>query len=107
MRPILAAAVLLFANACAPMEWARPGADTTQVQADLQQCQQDAWHEARVRSFHYGAFGPMMYRDAFGRRVYAGGPFSDPWGDRFMEEARLAQFCMRTKGYELRELPKS
>lgn len=107
MRRIFAATALVIAAACAPMEWARPGADGAQVQADLQQCQQDAWQEARLRSFYYGPFGPMMYRDAFGRRVYAGGPFWDPWGDRFMEESRLAQFCMRTKGYELREVPKS
>jgi hypothetical protein len=107
MRIIIAALLLFFASACAQLEWARPATDATQVQADLQQCQQDAWHEARVRSNLYGPFGPMMYRDAFGRRVFAGGPFSDPWGDRFMEEARLAQFCMRTKGYELKEVPKS
>jgi hypothetical protein len=107
MRCVLAAAVLLFATACAQMEWARPGADATQLQADLRQCRQDAWQEARLRSALYGPFGPMMYRDAFGRRVHAGGPFSDPWGDRFMEESRLAHFCMRTKGYELKELPKS
>ena len=107
MRSIISAALLLLAAACTPMEWVRPGTDSTQLRADIQQCQQDAWHEARLRSSLYGPFGPLMYRDALGRRVYAGGPFWDPWGDRFMEESRLAQFCMRTKGYELKEIPKS
>jgi hypothetical protein len=27
--------------------------------------------------------------------------FGDPFGDRFMEESRLEDFCMRNKGYQL------
>ena len=108
MRRILTLPLLVLASACAPLQWVKPGADTTQLQADSQQCQQEAWHEARLRSsFYYGPFGPLMYRDAFGRRVHAAGPFWDPWGDRFMDESRLAHFCMRAKGYELKEVPKN
>jgi hypothetical protein len=34
------------------------------------------------------------------------GPFFDPYYDRTMEEQRLANFCMRAKGYELAPVPK-
>ena len=44
-----------------------------------------------------------MMQDAQGRRFFVGptSPFGDPFSDQLMEEARLANFCMRSKGYEL------
>lgn len=43
-----------------------------------------------------------------GRR-FIGYPYSllDPIGERDMDELRLANFCMRSKGYELTPAPKS
>ena len=42
-------------------------------------------------------------QDAQGRRffVWPASPFGDPFSDQLMEDARLASFCMRSKGYEL------
>ena len=40
-----------------------------------------------------------------GRFVIApGAPYYDPFYDPFLEEARLTQFCMRNKGYQLKPL---
>ena len=94
MRRILVLSLLLLGTACAPMQWVRPGADAAQVDADTLQCRQQAFQEARFAYF-------PTYRPYYGRR------FADPWGDRFLDESRLAQFCMRIKGYELQEVPKN
>ena len=98
--------ISLAAAACAPMDWARSDATPDQMEADMKACRDQAWREATWMSFHYYPFG---FWDPFGRR-YLGWPyttpFADPYGDRFLEEARLADFCMRAKGYELAPVTK-
>ena len=37
---------------------------------------------------------------------YPSAPFADPFGNRYMTEMRLADFCMRSKGYDLAEVKK-
>jgi hypothetical protein len=104
MKHFWTIALLMLAAACTPVQWVRPDADAAQLDADSRQCQMQAWQEARWRSFSYfGMDGPYFYRDPLGRPFLASahGPFRDPFGDRFMEESRLANFCMRAKGYEL------
>ena len=88
--------------ACTPMEWVKPDATPEQLQADAIQCQRDAWYEARSRYWYYRPFPPLAFRDAAGQPVFAWpyGP-ADPFGDPYLEEGRLAQFCMRSKGYQL------
>jgi hypothetical protein len=109
MKRFCIAALLALATACTPMGWVKPDASSEQVAADTQECEQEAWREARWSYMAaYGPFNPWMYRDAYGR-AFAGppfGPFYDPFGDRYMEEQRLANFCMRAKGYELAPLKK-
>jgi hypothetical protein len=103
---LLRALVLLgaaFAAGCTPMRWVKPDVTAQQLNQDAAQCHQQAWHEARWRSFLYRPIGPTLYHDRYGRR-FAGwpySPFGDPFGDEFMEQSRLAHFCMRAKGYEL------
>ena len=94
--------VLLVATAaCTPMEWVREDADPAQTQADSQDCQMKAWQEARWRALQYRAMlGPAYYRDAAGRTFVVPRPY-DALADPYMEEQRLAHFCMRAKGYEL------
>lgn len=90
------------------MQWVKPGATPEQVNRDAAECQQEAWREARWRSFLYRPLGPTLLHDRFGR-PFAGwpySPFADPFGDVFMEESRLANFCMRAKGYELQPVEK-
>jgi len=108
MERFCSAILLLLAAACAPMEWARPDATPEQAAADAQHCEQEAWREARWAYLGYGPFAPWMYRDAYGTPFVGRpfGPFYDPLGDRYMEESRLSNFCMRAKGYELAPAPK-
>lgn len=86
----------LLVAACAPMDWTRSDVAPEQVQADMKACRDQAWRET--------SWAPFAFADPFGRR-YMGWPyytpFADPYGDRFLEESRLANFCMRAKGYEL------
>ena len=102
------APLLLGLTACTPMEWVRPDATPQPVEADAVQCQQEAWREANNYYLGYRAFGPWMYRDAFSRPFlfHPVGPFYDPTSDRYLEEQRLANFCMRAKGYDLAPAPK-
>jgi hypothetical protein len=93
--------LLLLVAACTPMQWVRADADATQAQTDSKDCQMQAWQEARWRAYPYAGV-PYMYRDPFGRPFLGSySPFWDPFGDRFMEESRLTNFCMRAKGYDL------
>lgn len=85
------------------MQWVKQDAGPEQLNLDAAQCRQEAWREARWRGFLYRPFGMTTpLRDRHGRRFglpYS--PLGDPFGDEFMEELRLADFCMRAKGYEL------
>ena len=103
---ILGPVAALACAACTPMQWVKPDATPEQLGQDSIQCQQDAWREARMHGWYYRPFGPVPYRDASGRRFFAWpyGPFGDPFGDPYLEEGRLAAFCMRNKGYRLEEL---
>jgi len=103
---VLAAALALAA--CTPMQWVKPEGTAEQLKADLNECQQEAWREARIRFGHYYPMAPALIQDSLGRRllVYPSGPFADPYGEQFMEEGRLTLFCMRAKGWDLQPAPK-
>lgn len=96
-------AAILPAAACTPMQWVRSDAGPAQLAQDSNQCRNEAMREAFRRTwFAPWVYGPpMIVRDARGR-PFTVWPWPDPFYDRFMEEARLADFCMRAKGYELR-----
>lgn len=101
--PVLLAALGLTAlAACTPMRWDKPNASPEVSQADLADCRNQASREAFQYSFAYG-YGPFYM---FGPR-YRYSPFWRPYGfygiadDRFYQENRLTNFCMRNKGYEL------
>ena len=102
MKYLVPLVLAMLLGACTPMQWVKPDATPDQINADAIRCQQDAWREARVRNWFYQPYSPMVVRDAAGRAfVISPGPFYDPFYDPFMEEARLTQFCMRSKGYSL------
>ena len=107
MERLAVAAVLLAAlAACAPMQWSRGDANQEQAAGDLRACRDQAWREASWTSLTYrGALGPALFSDPLGRRYmgwpYYYSPFGDVYGERFFEESRLTDFCMRAKGYEL------
>ena len=99
----LASLASLLLAACTPMQWVKQEATPQQARHDAVSCQQEAWHEVRARSWYYRPMAPYLVRDASGRHFFAwpNGPFADPFGDPFLDESRLAQFCMRSKGYQL------
>jgi hypothetical protein len=90
------------------MQWVREDATPEQLSEDSVRCQQDAWREARMNIWYYRPISPIFVRDPRGGRfiVSPGASYYDPFGDPYMEEARLTQFCMRNKGYELVPAPK-
>jgi hypothetical protein len=91
-----------LAAGCTPLQWVRQDATPEQLNHDMAHCQQEAWREAQWRAFMYRPFGPTLLTDGRGRRFFwPNSPLGDPFGDQFMEESRLAHFCMRAKGYEL------
>ena len=100
---LLVPGLLFLAAGCTPMQWVRQDAGPEQIRQDEALCQREAWREASWRAWFYRPFGPTLIHDPTGRRflVWPYSPFGDPFGDRFMEESRLASFCMRAKGYEL------
>ena len=87
---IIAAAALLATAGCTPMEWVKADVTPEEMSRDVAQCHDEAWREAQFRTWPSRGYG-------YGRRRF-GGPWSN---DAFFEESRLADFCMRVKGYEL------
>ncbi len=87
------------------MQWVKPDAGPEEAQADTRDCHMRAWQEARWNAWVYQGMnvGPFYYRDALGRpyAAWPRAPFYDAFGDPYMEEMRLASFCMRAKGYQL------
>jgi hypothetical protein len=108
MRRHWIAAAALFLAACTPMQWVRSDVTPEQAVADEDLCRELAARETRLPYIGYGPFGPWMYRDTFGRPLFfpPGGPFFDPTMERYHDEARLTDFCMRAKGYQLEPLRK-
>lgn len=102
LRAVLASILLL--SGCAPMHWVKQDADAEQLATDRRECQEQAYREAQTRfAWLPGRMGPTFFHGPFNRRfnLYPIGPFADPYGEQFMEEFRLTNFCMRVKGYEL------
>lgn len=88
----------LMLGACSTSEWARQGVTAEQADRDQIDCQRWAWREASLRTegFYgpwYGPYGP------FASRKFGPGAI-DPSGYRVLDEAQLADFCMRAKGYQ-------
>lgn len=105
----IALLALLAMGGCTPMQWTRPDASPEQLSRDLKECQDEAFWEAQRRPLGFPTMGPVVVQDSAGRRffVYPYGPFADPYGDRFIEEGRLANGCMRSRGYQLAPAPTS
>jgi hypothetical protein len=102
----LIAVAVAAAAGCTPMQWVKEDATPQQLQDDSIQCQQDAWREARSRAWYYRPLGgPIITRD----NRFIGWPYGsgDPFWDPYLEESRLTQFCMRSKGYALEPVEKS
>jgi hypothetical protein len=103
VRAVLIAAALLTLGACTRMQWVKAEATPEQFKQDLAQCDEHAWREAQHRAWAYRPLTPMMLGHPYRRGLFSPfSPFAEPFGDPSFEESRLAHFCMRAKGYELR-----
>jgi len=102
MRSVLAVLAVL-ASGCAPTQWVKADATPEQMKRDAIECQQEAWSKAHVSPSYSPPIGPVVVQDAAGHAtvMWPGGPFAGAFGDPLLEEGRLAQFCMRARGYEL------
>ena len=102
VRTLAISAAVALCLGCTPMQWVKADATPEQLNQDTIQCQQDAWREARLRSWNFQPLSPVVAQDASGRRmlVWPSSTFYDPFRDPFLEESRLSQLCMRSKGYQ-------
>jgi hypothetical protein len=86
-RSIIAVLACILAS-CTSLQWVKPGATPEQAQLDEVQCQNAA-----------AAEGPIYPWPA---PWYGWRGWYSPWGpDPWYEESRLADFCIRTRGYAL------
>jgi hypothetical protein len=100
----IACLVSIFAlAACTPMQWSRQDASAAQAEKDSQECQDLAYKQMQAKPYPYLAVDPLIVQDSFARAQnrYPPGVFVDPYGDRFIEEGRIASQCMRSRGYDL------
>jgi hypothetical protein len=101
--------VFSLACGCTPLQWTKPDLSPEEFQADVRECRDRAWREASARSWrHQAMMSPVFVPDGGGRGffVWPTTPLADPYGGPLLEENRLAQFCMESKGYELAPVPR-
>lgn len=96
---------LAVAGCGTPRQWDKPGVDRQTAKQDLRDCRRAAAGEA-WRAYPDNV--PMRYPWPTSSAHQAGRP--DPYfarrdSDRSYNEARLSNFCMRNKGYELNPSP--
>jgi hypothetical protein len=98
-----AAALAVAVCACTPMQWVKPDVAAAQVRSDEQACRLAAVREAGYHGYWYQQrMQPAVV--APGQVIWPSGAFVDPSAQQFLDETRLAQFCMESKGYELKEV---
>jgi hypothetical protein len=103
MRSLPAAVLAAGLCACTSMEWVKPDAGAEQVRSDEQACRLAAAREASYHGYWYQHhLQPVVV--APGQVIWPSGAFVDPYAPQFLDEHRLAQFCMESKGYELKEV---
>lgn len=102
---VLAAVVIAIAGlgGCAPLQWVKPDAAADQARGDEQACRVAAAREARYNSYWYQhRMQPVVVGP--GQVIWPSGAFVDPYTQQFLDENRLTQFCMESKGYQLKEV---
>ena len=100
------AAVLFVAGTlggCTPMQWVKPDAAADQARGDEQACRVAAAREASYYSYWYQQrMQPVIAGP--GQMIWPSGAFVDPYAQQFLDQNRLTQFCMESKGYQLKEV---
>jgi hypothetical protein len=100
MRKVLPVLLMLSLAACGPaLRWEKLGVTDQVAAADMTACRYAASAEANRYSFGYypWGFGPPVW--GMGRGNYLMWQIRQD-NERFLATNRLAEFCMRNKGYE-------
>jgi hypothetical protein len=103
MPRTLIAFILTLISGCVvtPMEWVKPGMAPSEAALERQQCQYSASREAlNYRAFGRSPFDRGYRYDPFTGRRLSSSSMLFSRDDPFLE-SRLADFCMRSKGYSL------
>ena len=101
--PRRTAVLVLLLAGCATPQWTKPGASSEQLASDLKECQDSAFKEVNSRPHGYPTMGPAVLQAPSDRRLNRyPGTFADPYGERYAEELRLENDCMRGRGYAQR-----
>jgi hypothetical protein len=88
---------------CTPMQWVKPDAAADEVRGDEQACRVAAAREASYHNYwSQHRMQPVIAGP--GQMIWPSGAFVDPYAQQFLDENRLAHFCMESKGYQLKEV---
>ncbi|MBS0520843.1 MAG: hypothetical protein JSR90_19240 [Proteobacteria bacterium] len=100
MRKVPPLLLLALASACSFPEtrWEKAGSDEKATAADLSDCRRAARQEA-FDAWPYFVYGPPYW--GWGPPYWGPPYWSGVSSDRFYNEGRLTDFCMRNKGYRL------
>ncbi len=88
---------------CTPMQWVKADVTAEQVRGDEQACRLAAAREASYHGYWY-QHGMQPVVVGPGQVIWPSGAYADPYGRQFIDENRLAHFCMESKGYQLKEV---
>jgi hypothetical protein len=90
------------------MAWVKPDAAPEQVSRDELECNQLARREASTAEWFHPPVPPVYMRDEKGRGpfVWPTGSAVDPYPRQMVDEGKVAQACMQSRGYSLVHAPK-
>jgi hypothetical protein len=99
--------LVMLLGGCAPTQWTRSDFSPAQAEQDQLACEREAEREVSLRpAGFYGSLSQYygVNYQPYGRTRWLGAPGPmfdvDPVGRRLLEEGRLADACMRDKGYQ-------
>jgi hypothetical protein len=101
VRSLAVVVLTLALGACTSMQWTRDDVSPEELRRDQAECQQAAQREASARYGLYRPVEPVFVGGPGGGFAWSSGSVVDPYGHQMLEEYRLADFCMESKGYKL------
>jgi len=100
MRCIVVSLALAL-GACTSMQWAKEDLSLDELRRDQAECQQAAQREASARYGFYRPVEPVFVGGPGGAMAWQSGSVVDPYAYQMLDEYRLADSCMESRGYKL------